>query len=194
MLIKTKIIPRARVLEIIKFARSTHFWTQQEASGHQDIFIRNMLQNIPARTHRAASLNRGHMRAERLIEQEYVEHHLLLTTAESVTYVAVQLLKACYEIDRAIFAMLKSEPVPTGAPKPSNKASGHLSNVLRAGGRSDPRAAKLPAPEYDDGRFHRSDHPGRDNVASLIKKMSDPLIAQSASHHLSIDANEWLLR
>jgi hypothetical protein len=135
------------------------------------------------------------MRAADFIEQQYVEHHLLLTAAESVTYVAVQLLKACSKIDRAIPAMLNGGLVPAKDSEPSIKASGNVGFLLRAGGRSDPSAAALmDRRKLEPKDFHRCNFSGRDHFASMKRKLSDPSIAESASRHLSIDANEWLLR
>ncbi|QCB42555.1 hypothetical protein E5673_10210 [Sphingomonas sp. PAMC26645] len=188
-------ISKAYALEIIALAKATSFWKRQQSNGNQNIDIWNVLQRVATRAQPAAALKLGHMRTANFIEEQYVEHHLLLTAAESVTYVAVQLLKACSKIDRAIPAMLNSGLVPPNDPEPFIKASGNVGFLLRAGGRSDPSAAAhMDRRKNKPKNFDRCNFPGRDHFASMNRKLSDPSIAESASRHLSIDANEWLLR
>ncbi|MDQ0836219.1 hypothetical protein [Sphingomonas faeni] len=195
MAVENKILPEAHASEIVAMAKMTWCWEKQQSMGNQNIIIRNTLHKISERAQPAASLKIGDMRAENFIEQQYVEHHLLLTAAESVTYVAVQLLKACSEIDRAIPAMVSGGPVPAKVPEPSIKASGNVSFLLRAGGRSDPSAAVLMDRRQLKAKdFDRCSFPGRGHFASMKRKLSDPSIADSAARHLSIDAKAWLLR
>jgi hypothetical protein len=87
--IKNETISKAHAVEIVALAKATWFWKRQQSSGNQNIVIWNALQHMATRAQPAASLKLGHMRAADFIEQQYVEHHLLLTAAESVTYVAV---------------------------------------------------------------------------------------------------------
>lgn len=91
--------------------------------------------------------------------------------------------------------MLSGDLVPPNDPEPSIKASGNVGFLLRAGGRSDPSAAAhMDRRKLEPKDFDRCNFPGRDHFASMNRKLSDPSIAESASRHLSIDANEWLLR
>lgn len=196
-LVKNKILPDSPagqfVIDAAKIARSSLTpAVRQTSARHRGTFLRF----VTTRTSYGANLCRGHMQQDGVAQQPFLEHRVRLSASEAASYIAMELVRICEQIDGCVDAALKGKLLPPPAKGvPCVVYIAYPAMLLRADAQCDRNAVK---PRYDDKGprigFNPDHLTARGPVGSMIEKIEDPEVAKLARKSFGMDTRFWFRR